>query len=253
MKNKRFSELDLLRGFAVAGMIVFHAFYVLDFYSIVQNEMYEGWFLILVRSVQVSFVGLVGVSLALSYLRNASKGESIHTFRTRHIKRGLLVIGLGFIITLVTMIFIPDRFVRFGILHMLGVGIIFFAFFAHKKYLSLALSIGFALATLFLKGAFTYSGALDYAWYAAGLSGFGKGNTIDYFPILPWFTLISFSVFFGHLLYEKNPQRGLLNCKTPSTILFLSKYSLIIYLIHVPLIIIILLLLDVLRFEMILR
>lgn len=247
-KNKRFAELDLLRGLAVLGMIVFHAFYVLDFYSVLQNEMYEGGFLLLARTVQIGFIGLTGVSLALSYLRSNAKGESMHAFRMKHIKRGLIVIGLGFLITLMTLFFIPDRFVRFGILHMLGLGIVFFAFFAHKKYLSLALGVGFIFATLLIKGTFTYSGALGYVWYALGLTGYGKGNAIDYFPVLPWFALISFGAFFGHLLYGKNPRKGFLDCKTPSAILFLSKHSLIIYLIHVPLIIVVFLIFNVLDF-----
>lgn len=250
IQPNRFAEIDLLRGFSVMGMIVFHAFYVLDFYSVLRNEMYKGGFLLLARSVQIGFIGLTGVSLALSSLRSNDKGESMYAFRMKHIKRGLLVIGLGLLITLVTLLFIPDRFVRFGILHMLGLGIIFFAFFAHKKYLSLALSIVFIFATLLLKGTFTYSGALGYVWYALGLTGYGEGGSaIDYFPALPWFALISVGVFLGHQLYEKNPKRGRLDFEVPKILLFLGRHSLIIYLIHVPLIILTFLIFNVLSLD----
>lgn len=230
MRSKRFLEIDLLKGLAVIGMIAFHVFFVLDFYGIANYDMYSGWLLILARFVQFSFIGLVGVSLAISWERSKHK-LSLKEYRIRNFKRGLIVLSLGYLITLVTYLAIPGQYVRFGILHLIGLGIILFSLVSHRKYISLFIGIGIFALTPLVREIFPISDS-----YA-----------IDHFSIFPWFSLIGIGIYIGHIMHKKLHTD--LPIKIPAPILFVGKHSLIIYLVHVPAIISILVLLGILPFS----
>ena len=133
--RKRFVEIDLLRGLAIIGMVIFHAFFILDYYRVVDFYMYSGGWFVLARTVQFLFLGLVGVSMSLSYQRSKVG------FLKRHWNRGLKVFFLGILISFVTLIVIPSEYVIFGILHHIGVSIIVMTLFVGRRYYSLGFAI----------------------------------------------------------------------------------------------------------------
>ena len=57
--NERFFELDLLRGIAIIMMIVFHFFFDLNYFGILQNEMYQGFWLIFQRNPSLNLYPLI--------------------------------------------------------------------------------------------------------------------------------------------------------------------------------------------------
>jgi uncharacterized membrane protein len=74
--------------------------------------------------------------------------------------------------------------------------------------------------------------------------------TVDYFPLLPWLGVVSLGLFAGKILYTDYKRRYYLPDLSQSlltrTFGFLGRHSLLIYLIHQPIIIIVLYLLGVL-------
>jgi uncharacterized membrane protein len=242
---KRFWEVDSLRGLAVILMITYHFLFDLTFFGVFYVDVYSGFLWIFARITASTFIFLMGVSLTLSNARAEQSGEFIHggLFK-KYLKRGLKIFSLGLFITIITWIFIPAEFIIFGVLHFIGISIILAYPFIKRKYTNLILGISIIIIGIYL-GTYTF----NFSWLM--WLGFIPNTlqTVDYFPLLPWFGLVLLGLFFGSLLY-KNYQRQFRIPDLSRTYVvrffsFLGRNSLIIYLIHQPILIIVLYLLGV--------
>lgn len=110
--KKRIFFLDELRGFAVACMVFYHAFYILS--SMYGYKWAESLYLFFMP-VQPFFAGLFvficGISCSLS---------------RSNAKRGLIILGAAAVVTVATAVVMPklgfvDCEIYFGILHLLSV------------------------------------------------------------------------------------------------------------------------------------
>lgn len=97
----RFAEIDIARGLAVLGMILFHFFFDLNFFGVYPIDLNTGGWLLFARTIAFIFVFLAGISCVLFSHR---KGEG-STSRLR--ERGILIFLCGMAITLVTYIISP--------------------------------------------------------------------------------------------------------------------------------------------------
>lgn len=229
-KNQRFWEIDLLRGIAIIMMIIFHILFDLDFLGVVQINLYSGVNLLFLHSIGIIFLLLVGVSLSLSH----SKIENVLPKRKiwlKFVKRGIIVFCLGLIITVVTWFSLDRGFIIFGVLHCIGLCIIFSVPFLKYRFSNLFLGailvfIGIVLKTM----------VFDFPWFLwAGFVPRGF-YTIDYFPILPWFGVVLIGVFIGNILYSNYKRSFHINdffrFKFVKLFCFLGRHSLVIYFIH---------------------
>ncbi len=233
--TNRFKELDIFRGTAVISMIIFHIFFVLDFFKILENNMYSGILGFLALYAQLSFLSLVGISLAISKQNAVKKQLSNQKFIHKQLKRTLYILSCAAIVSISTYLFVGNQFVRFGILHFIGTSIIILSFLANFKYLNLIL--GF----LSIFGADTIHNISSNIklLYIFGVNT-NAGATIDYFPIFPWIGVIFIGIFIGNSFYKnlKQPIK-IPNLKICNFAIFLGKHSLLIYMIHVPIIILV--------------
>lgn len=233
--NKRFIELDLWRGFSVIFMIVFHVFFVLDFYGVVKNEMSSGFFEIFGDFVRVSFLLLVGVSAAISYEKVFARTGSRFLAVLRQWKRGVIAGVCALIVSFATFLVVPDTYVRFGILHLIAFSIFVLAFFAGSKRGSFAFAIFSFILGYFLK---------DCRSLILPVCGNGA-EALDYFSVFPWIGFAAIGIFIGRIFYIEgmsdfsagifrifDPENFILN-----TISVMGRYSLLIYMLHIPIII----------------
>ncbi|MBU4124390.1 MAG: DUF1624 domain-containing protein, partial [Nanoarchaeota archaeon] len=101
---------------------------------------------------------------------------------------------------------------------------------------------------IFTIGLILQNFTFDFPWLL--WLGFYPTNmvTFDYFPLLPWFGIILIGIYFGKLLYKNNKRTfkisDLSNYLNIKFVSFLGKNSLLIYLMHQPLLILILFLLG---------
>lgn len=226
--NKRFWEIDFLRGIAIILMICFHIAYDLKYFELLNFNIDSTTWTIFRISIFSLFFVLVGISLSIS----KSRGKQFKDFFIR----GLKVFFWGLIITLVTYIFMRQGFVSFGVLHFIGLSIILAYPFLKFSYLNLLLAVPIIVFGLYL-----FSVSFNFEWLLwIGLkpSGF---YTVDYFPLLPYFGIILIGIFLGKKLYP-NAMRAFKQKESPSSafvkfIDFLGKKSLLIYLLHQPVII----------------
>jgi uncharacterized membrane protein len=247
MENKlyeRFWEVDSARGLAIIMMIIYHFLYDLTFFGVYPFEVYSGFLWFVARITAFTFIFLMGISLALSNTRAEISGNYAEGGLSRkYLKRGLKIFSLGLLITLVTWIFIPQEFIIFGVLHFIGIAIILAYPFMKQKYINLIL--GISIITLGI-----YLGSLTFNFNWLVWLGFIPNDlqTVDYFPIIPWFGVVLLGIFFGGIFYKNYKRQfkipDLSKRYTVKTFSFLGRNSLIIYLIHQPILIVLLYLLG---------
>jgi len=247
--NRRFWEIDFLRGVALILMVAYHFLFDLNFFGVYGFNLYSGFYFYLARVTAFIFIFLVGISLTLSYSR-AKRSKRYKTEKKlflKYLKRGLTIFSWGLIITLIIWIFMRQYFIVFGILHFIGIAIILEYPFIKYDYPNLLIGMAFIAIGLYLEQ-FTFN--FSFLMWLGFIPS--KIHTLDYFPLFPWLGVVSLGLFFGNSLYKNYVRRFKLPdlSKSPPIRLFsfLGRNSLLIYLIHQPVLILVLYLLGVLNF-----
>ncbi len=226
---KRFYEIDFMRGFAIILMIFYHFFFDLKLFGVIKFESFLFWWLF-PRLIGFLFIFIVGISLSISYSRISKKSEKEKI--KKYLIRGIKILSLGSIITIVTWIFAGENFIIFGILHLIGTSVLIAYPFLKYKKLNLFLGI-----ILFISGWFLQQFRFSFNWLL--WAGFiPKGfQTLDYYPLIPWFGVVLMGIFFGKNLYSVNKRKFSMkkieNIFTKFTTT-LGRNSLLIYMIHQP-------------------
>ena len=231
----RYHLIDALRGFALVNMVAFHLMY--DIFNIFSAE--TGWnseplTMIWERFICCSFIILSGVSFNFSH---------------RPFKRGMILNAFGFLITIVTVLVIPSQAVWFGILNFLGCAMMIS--YPLKEYLENIKPVVGAVCSLLLF-AFLYGVPDGYVGFfgveifrlpeflygakALAFIGFPSADfhSTDYFPIIPWIFLFIFGYFAWRVIKNCNADR-FFKRRIPFFD-FIGRHTLIIYLLHQPII-----------------
>jgi len=235
--TKRFIELDVLRGFAIVGMVFLHILWDLDYFGLVPLDMniyrFQG-------VVPLMFFLLVGVCLAVGKTKRDNLSIEKQKMRQqRLILRGLKIFSIGMIFTTITLIAMPGRPIIFGVLHFIGLSIILSIPFLKLK------SFNILFAALFILAGFIVGGVVvenpTALHLAIGLHQANVwGHTVDYFPLMPWFGVTLFGVALGNFLYCGNERRFKMpdfsERKPVAAVSWLGRHSLAIYMLHQPVI-----------------
>lgn len=235
-KYQRLWEVDSLRGFAIVEMVFYHFMWDLSFFGLTQATLVVGpwqWF---ARSIATLFIFTMGLSLTLSYSRERQKRGRDNLFG-KYLLRGAKIFGWGMVITVATYFFIGRGFVIFGILHLLGVSVVLsYPFLKTNRWVALGAGVAIIIAGILVDP--LRSDSVWLVWLGIKQTG---SYMVDYYPVLPWSGIALIGVFVGHTFYPNGrrafslpdwgqaaPMRGLQ---------FLGRHSLLIYLIHQPIII----------------
>jgi uncharacterized membrane protein len=213
-------------------MVVYHLTYDLYAFGGYGIEATSGFCARFADATASLFLFLVGVSLAISHARSGDDRFG------KYLLRGLRIFGYGMLLTVVFLAF-GMGIVAFGILHLIGVSIVLAYPFLNLRLANLALGI-----LVFAVG--TYVMAQDPSG-SPWLLPFGvvpEGWMMpDYRPLLPWFGVVLIGLGFGNLVYGGGTRPGMLPQKTPAAarpLLPLGRNSLLIYLVHQPILILLL-------------
>lgn len=214
--GKRIWEIDLFRSIAIILMVVFHTVYDLSEFVGVNVDYRSGFWYWEGKSAALIFIFLAGISSGLS---------------RSTVKRGLKVLAFAMAITLVTYIFFREEFIRFGILHLLAVGMILFPLLKRMNNVLLFISGAvIALAAIPVKANFTATGLL--LPFGVMYRGFA---TLDYYPLIPYISVFILGILV-YKLYYYNKQSLFKFSFENEFISVVSRNSLTIYLIHQPII-----------------
>lgn len=216
--NRRLIEIDALRGLALVGMILFHAAFDAMLLGLWDFEPY-GWPLIIfVRTIQFLFLGLVGLSIALS---------SRDFFE--QLKRGTFIFSMGMLVTFGTWLVFPEDFVRFGVLHCIAISIPLVRLLKGRKVLTLILAgviffVGEYFTTLSVDSQFLFPLGLLYPGF----------SSLDYFPIFPWLAVPLVGLVLGETIYGHRQPSFLQKLAWIPGLTSMGRHSLLIYLLHQP-------------------
>jgi uncharacterized membrane protein len=180
--------------------------------------------------------------MCLTVSRNTKSiqpGFNEQRYNIHLLKRGIKILGLGILFTIITMIFIPDRPIFFGVLHCIGFSIIFCIPFLKLKTYAI-----FPGIISILLGIMIYQFPIENPTLIHLALGFHQTNiaqyTIDYFPLFPWLGICLLGITLGNLLYHGDKRRfpipDLSRYKPATWFSWLGKHSLAIYLVHQPII-----------------
>lgn len=237
-RSARFVEVDFLRGMAVLMMIVFHFIFDLDYLNLVKFTLDSFFWTVFERITATIFIFLVGVSLQLSYVRYQQVGELI-SFYKRNVVRAISLIFFALLITLVTRLYSPGSYIFFGVLHFIAVAILLALPLVRYHFANLILGLIFLMLGISLP-LFLGESILDYC----SLIFWNQNlNTLDYFPLLPWFGFVLLGIFFAQLIYKNFKRQFSFNFawlqdnKIGAFGALLGRNSLWIYLLHQPVIV----------------
>ena len=208
-KLSRYPMIDCMRFAAIALMVFFHLFYDLDQFHFVDIDFKRDPFWSrLPRLIITLFMLCVGMGLALAHPVRVD-------WKKAAVRFAQLALCAG-IISLVTFIGFPKRWVYFGTLHCIAMASVLALPFL--RYPKLALAIG---ATMLV----CYYG-LDLRFRP--LSRDWGIVSMDYIPLHPWLGVVLIGIF----LHTHKFHRRKLPFTPPRWITWASRHSLKIYLTH---------------------
>jgi uncharacterized membrane protein len=239
----RYDEIDAARGIAVLMMILYHALFDLAFFGIFPVTVLTGFWRYFAFATASLFLLIAGVSLTISHAR-AVQGLSYDPNPTvrvvgKYLRRGAGIFACGLLVTLATWLYLGGGFVVFGILHLIGVSImlspLFFRFRQGNIVIgALVIAAGIALAVSGISGPDIL---LPLGMHSALF------YSVDYTPLFPWFGVVLVGLGIGERIYPGG-SRAFPAPQIPRVIdaplTFLGRHSLIIYLVHQPVIILLL-------------
>ncbi len=224
LPDRRYLYIDVLRGVAIAMMIVFHFTFDLNYFRYISVDFYRDPFWLHFRTLIVTlFLGLVGVSLQLATWR----GVNVR----RYSYRLALLAGAAALVSLGSYLVTPERVIMFGVLHFIAVASVLGLLFRRLFWMNLLLGT----ALIALDAVFQHRWFDAPAWHWIGLMTH-KPVTQDYVPLIPWFGVVLIGMFIGmaikrYRLLENTRQEG------GWFVRFLAlggRHGLLIYLLHQP-------------------
>ena len=243
LRVERLWEVDAGRGVAIVMMVIYHLAWDLWGFGGFDIDLRSGFWHYFQLITANLFIGIVGVSLALRYQRMTSHGQPRYA---PFFQRGVVIFSWGVVVGLVTFLFAPSRYVQFGILHLIGFSTLVAYPFLRWRWANLVLA-----ALIFLMGRVVKIGGWDASWLGwVGLDASPR-PAYDFFPFIPWFGVILLGVFLGNTLYTHGERRfslpDLSRVLPVRWLQLLGQNSLLIYLIHQPILIASLMLLGIAR------
>lgn len=230
-RRPRRHGLDTLRGIALVSMILYHATWDMVYLFGANWDWYrsDGAY-IWQQSICWTFILLSGYCFHLG---------------RRRFRRGLMAFGGGWLVTVVTLVTMPDTPIFWGVLTLLGSAALL-TIPLDGLFGRIPARVGLALSfCLFLLFRDVSSGWLGFegarilalpealyanfftAWLGFPAAGFYSS---DYFPLLPWLFLF----WSGYFLYRLRPEDSHRELPRIPVVTFMGRRSLLIYLLHQP-------------------
>lgn len=218
----RYPLLDALRGTAVVLMIAFHFCYDLNYFGLAQFELYTDPFWLHSRTFIVTlFVTIAGISLYCANRNGIGRGFW---------KREALLLACSSVISVGTWFLFKDSWIFFGVLHFMLVGSLLGVVALHWGIVNVVLGLVFiALGNLI-----TIPLLDQQPWQFIGLMTH-KPFTEDYVPLLPWLGVLMIGIWLGTQWVQTPQLQRSLNHPAWKPLLWLGQHSLLVYMLHQPL------------------
>lgn len=216
--NGRNYEVDLLRGTAIVLMVIFHFGYDLTIFGWAFFNTSEDIEWRIFRTIIVScFLLAVGMSSYLAYQHSVNKKKLAKTVAK--------LFSVSLLLTLGSLIMDPETWVYFGIIHFITVALPVSVLFVRTP--KLALVIGILCIAGYWSDIFNFSPLWEWSVLHLGIPTY----TVDLVSFFPWIGVVLIGIFVIH--------KKIFNIKVKpndmaNKLVFLGQHSLLIYLVHQP-------------------
>ena len=233
-EDRRYHFIDALRGLALMNMLAYHFMFDVNVVYGRDPEFYlRPWAHVWQQYICWSFILIAGLSF--------------HWGRRHNLRRGLLLNACGLIITLITLLVMPDEAIWFGILNFMGCAVLL-TIPLEKGLQKLTpagwLAVCFILFLLLKRVDIGYIGMGPILYrLPAGLYRFRflaplgfpdpAFRSSDYFPMLPWYLLFLCGWFLGRLLEQNERLQRLARVKIP-LLSAVGRRTIWVYMLHQP-------------------
>lgn len=223
----RLWQLEFVRGIAVVIMIFYHFMWDLAAVGLYPNDVTVGGWRLFQQTWATVFVLLVGVSVAFAGERRQGARRNAAWYR-----RGGQLLAFALAISVVTRFVLGDAFILFGILHLVGTATLLAPLmWRGRKIAPFVGAVVVWLGTIFTQT------TVDTWWFIPlGLYP-DDYPAVDYFPLVPWLGVVMLGLGAGRLLLLRLPERAPAGTQAPrllQPIVTLGRHSLLIYVIHQP-------------------
>ena len=223
----RFLIIDIVRGVAIIAMVAYHLCWDLSYFRFIAADVgYDPQWVFIARSILAVFLFLVGIGLVLGH-GNGIRWQSFW-------RRWIFVVAGALIITAATYFVFPQSFVYFGVLHAIALfSLMGLAFVLTPLWLPMV--VGAVVIAL----PFFHSDPLfnQKAWSWLGFWQVPP-PTNDLVPVFPWFGAVLVGIIAARLVLASGLSVRLASIaptgRLPRLLAFLGRWSLLIYLIHQP-------------------
>lgn len=238
-RHHRIDILDAVRGIAILSMVVYHALYDIEDVFGIRVPVFEA-LAVLEPPFAGAFILLAGISCRFSH---------------NNVRRGVRVLAVAMIVTLVTALFsyfvAPGETIVFGILHFMGAAILLYVcvgpavdrippvpaavlwtvLFALTYSLPWSDSVG-------IQGLFTVA-LPEWTRHVPGLFLLGMPDahfsSADYFPLIPWMFLFLLGTVLGVPIRDHRLPDWFYSARVPF-FAAAGRNTLQIYVLHQPVI-----------------
>lgn len=215
----RFVLIDALRGIAILAMVMFHIAWDLYFLGFIGLDIStDPWWTAFQKAIVSSFLALAGISLWFAH----GRGIRWQSFW----RREAILVGSALAVSAGTWFAFGDYFAFFGVLHAIALfSLLTLAFLRLQPLLTAAIGLAIIIAPLLI----THP-VMRERWLA--WIGFWPISpaTADIVPVFPWLGVVLLGLAFAKAL-DGHPLWGL---KAPRLLALLGRWSLVIYLLHQP-------------------
>ena len=216
--KKRFDILDAWRTLAILLMLVYHFLYdLLIFGVITPRQMFSPGLNLMQKFICGSFILLAGASAR---------------FSRSNLRHGIIVLLAGIAVEIGAAV--GGQTIRSGILQFIGVSMVLWHFAGRylQKLPRWLLAAGGAVLYV-LTDWWTGQVTVSVSWlYPLGFPN-AAFTSADYFPLLPWFFLFLMGAALGGWCLDHRENK-ILTAPLPGALTFPGRHSLIIYLLHQP-------------------
>ena len=216
--KRRFDLLDAWRSLAILLMLVYHFLYDLYIVGVLTGaQLFCGPLNIMQKFICCSFILLAGASAR---------------FSRSNLRHSLFVLAAGVVVEIGAAV--GGQVIRFGILMFMGTAMLLYHFLDGylRKLPPLLLAMGSGIL-FFLTDWWLAQVSVSVGWlYPLGLTG-PNFFSADYFPLMPWFFLFLIGTVLGGYCLERHDRR-LLTVQLPALLTWPGRHSLIIYVLHQP-------------------
>lgn len=229
VRHGRIALIDAVRGVAILAMVAYHIGWNAYYLGLIATDITQDpvW-VTFQRAIVTAFLLLVGVGLTLAH------GDGI---RWRPFWRRFAVIaGAAALTSLGTYVVFPDYWAYFGILHAIAAfSLVGLAFVRAPLWLTALAIAALMLPPLFVADPVMSQKALSWIgfWPTPPM-------TTDIVPVFPWLGVVLLGIVGTRLMLGANALAGIgrwrLDGPAGRALRWLGRWSLLIYLLHQPVI-----------------